>query len=56
MTAILLFAAALRAGTKEAVVAVCIPHLVATGIRFWKLRHDIDRYATTASILLDSDC
>ena len=34
---------ALSVGTKEAVVAVSIPHLVATSIRFWKLRHNINR-------------
>jgi uncharacterized membrane protein YfcA len=33
---------ALSVGTKEAVVAVSIPHLVATAIRFWNLRHNID--------------
>jgi uncharacterized membrane protein YfcA len=31
-------------GTKQAVVAVSIPHLVATSIRFWNLRHKIDRH------------
>ena len=35
---------ALSVGTKEAVVAVSIPHLVATAIRFWNLRHNIDRH------------
>jgi uncharacterized membrane protein YfcA len=35
---------ALSVGTKEAVVAVSIPHLVATAIRFWTLRHKIDRH------------
>lgn len=34
---------ALSVGTKEAVVAVSIPHLFATAIRFWNLRHKIDR-------------
>jgi uncharacterized protein len=34
---------ALSVGTKNAVVAVSIPHLVATAIRFWNLRHTIDR-------------
>lgn len=34
---------ALSVGTKEAVVAVSIPHLVATAIRFWNLRRNIDR-------------
>lgn len=33
---------ALSVGTKEAVIAVSIPHLVATGLRFWTLRHNID--------------
>jgi len=31
-------------GTKQAVVAVSIPHLVATGIRFCNLRSKIDRH------------
>src|SRR5215467_4663507 len=35
---------ALSVGTKQAVVAVSIPHLVATSIRFWNLRHKIDRH------------
>ncbi|MCU1221463.1 MAG: hypothetical protein JWN42_2660 [Candidatus Angelobacter sp.] len=35
---------ALTLGTKEAVVAVSIPHLVATAIRFWNLRDKIDRH------------
>jgi len=35
---------ALSVGTKQAVVAVSIPHLVATGIRFWNLRSKIDRH------------
>jgi len=35
---------ALSVGTKEAVIAVSIPHLVATGIRFWNVRHKIDRH------------
>ncbi|HEY1939361.1 MAG TPA: sulfite exporter TauE/SafE family protein [Candidatus Angelobacter sp.] len=34
---------ALSVGTKEAVIAVSIPHLVATALRFWKLRRNIDR-------------
>src|SRR5262249_20504998 len=34
---------ALSAGTKEAVIAVSIPHFVATAIRFWSLRGSIDR-------------
>jgi uncharacterized membrane protein YfcA len=33
---------ALSVGTKEAVIAVSIPHLVATALRFWNLRHNID--------------
>lgn len=33
---------ALSVGTKEAVVAVSIPHLIATAIRFWSLRRNID--------------
>lgn len=33
---------ALSVGTKEAVVAVSIPHLVATALRFWNLRRSID--------------
>lgn len=32
------------AGTKLAVAAVSIPHLVATAIRFWKLRRHVDRH------------
>jgi len=35
---------ALSVGTKQAVIAVSIPHLVATAIRFWNLRHKIDRH------------
>jgi uncharacterized protein len=35
---------ALSVGTKEAVIAVSIPHLVATAIRFWSLRHKIERH------------
>src|SRR3954464_6551385 len=35
---------ALSVGTKQAVVAVSIPHLVATSIRFWNLRHKVDRH------------
>jgi uncharacterized protein len=34
---------ALSVGTKEAVIAVSIPHFVATAIRFWSLRGHIDR-------------
>jgi uncharacterized membrane protein YfcA len=33
---------ALSVGTKEAVIAVSIPHLTATAIRFWTLRRSID--------------
>src|SRR5262249_14891884 len=33
---------ALSVGTKEAVIAVSIPHLIATSIRMWALRHSID--------------
>lgn len=33
---------ALSVGAKEAVIAVSIPHLIATAIRFQTLRHDID--------------
>ena len=36
-----LFAA--RLGTKVAVAAVSIPHLIGTAIRFWKFRHNIDK-------------
>ena len=32
-----------QVGTKTAVAAVAIPHLVGTTIRFWRLRHHIDR-------------
>jgi uncharacterized membrane protein YfcA len=35
---------ALSVGTKQAVVAVSIPHLIATAIRFWNLRQKIDRH------------
>ena len=35
---------ALSVGTKQAVVAVSIPHLVATAIRFWNLRHMVNRH------------
>lgn len=35
---------ALSIGAKQAVVAVSIPHLVATAIRFWSLRDQIDRH------------
>ncbi|MEP6918914.1 MAG: sulfite exporter TauE/SafE family protein [Acidobacteriota bacterium] len=34
---------ALQAGTKTAVAAVSIPHLVGTLIRFWRLRGHVDR-------------
>src|SRR5215469_16546069 len=34
---------ALSVGTKQAVVAVSIPHLIATALRFWKLRHHVNR-------------
>ena len=37
-----LFAA--RMGTKVAVAAVAIPHFAGTAIRFWRLRHSIDRH------------
>jgi uncharacterized protein len=30
-------------GMKTAVAAVSVPHLIATALRFWKLRHDVDR-------------
>jgi len=33
---------AISVGTKEAVVAVSIPHFIATAIRFWALRRNID--------------
>ena len=29
---------AVSVGTKDAVVAVSVPHLVATALRFWKMR------------------
>jgi len=35
---------ALSVGTKQAVIAVSIPHLVATAIRFWNLRNKLDRH------------
>jgi uncharacterized membrane protein YfcA len=34
---------ALHAGTKTAVAAVSIPHLIGTAIRFWRLRASVDR-------------
>ena len=30
-------------GMKTAVAAVAVPHLIATALRFWNLRHDVDR-------------
>jgi uncharacterized protein len=32
-------------GMKTAVAAVAVPHIIATALRFWKLRHDVDRRA-----------
>src|SRR5512143_1080540 len=34
---------ALRVGTQLAVAAVSIPHLLATALRFWRLRAHVDR-------------
>src|SRR3954470_8613326 len=34
---------AVRAGTKTAVAAVAIPHLIGTAMRFWHLRRSLDR-------------
>ena len=34
---------ALQAGTKTAVAAVSVPHLIGTGLRFWALRASLDR-------------
>ncbi|MCU1384550.1 MAG: hypothetical protein JWL71_3247 [Acidobacteria bacterium] len=34
---------ALHAGTKTAVAAVSIPHLIGTAVRFWHLRGQVDR-------------
>ena len=34
---------ALHAGTKTAVAAVSIPHVIGTAIRFWRLRASLDR-------------
>src|SRR4030081_760966 len=34
---------AIAVGTKTAVAAVSVPHLVGTAIRFWRLRRDVDR-------------
>ena len=34
---------AVQYGMKTAVVAVAGPHLIATALRFWKLRRDVDR-------------
>jgi uncharacterized membrane protein YfcA len=36
-------ALALKTGTKLAVAAIAIPHVVATAQRFWVLRHHVDR-------------
>jgi uncharacterized membrane protein YfcA len=36
-------ALALETGTRIAVAAVAIPHLVGTAQRYWKLRHHVDR-------------
>jgi uncharacterized membrane protein YfcA len=33
---------ALQAGTKTAVAAVSLPHLIGTGLRFWRLRDSLD--------------
>lgn len=33
----------LQIGTRLAVAAISIPHLVATFVRFWMLRKDVDR-------------
>lgn len=35
---------AIRYGMKTAVVAVAVPHLIATLLRFWRLRRDVDRH------------
>ncbi len=34
---------ALHVGTKTAVAAVSVPHLIGTSIRFWRLRANVDR-------------
>jgi uncharacterized protein len=34
---------ALQVGTKTAVAAVSVPHLIGTGLRFWRLRASLDR-------------
>jgi uncharacterized membrane protein YfcA len=34
---------ALQVGTKTAVAAVSVPHLIGTGLRFWRLRGSLDR-------------
>jgi uncharacterized membrane protein YfcA len=34
---------ALQVGTKTAVAAVSVPHLIGTGLRFWRLRDSLDR-------------
>ena len=34
---------AVRYGMKVAVAAVAVPHFIATALRFWKLRRDVDR-------------
>jgi uncharacterized membrane protein YfcA len=34
---------AMSVGTRTAVAAVSIPHVVGTAVRFWLLQHDLDR-------------
>lgn len=35
---------AVRVGTRLAVAAISIPHFLATALRFWRLRHHVDRH------------
>jgi uncharacterized membrane protein YfcA len=39
---------------KAAVGAVSIPHVIATGLRFWRLRHDVDRKVWTGFGLMNA--
>jgi uncharacterized membrane protein YfcA len=44
---------AVRAEAKLAVAAVSIPHVVGTAVRFWLLRGDVDRRASSSGSALD---
>jgi hypothetical protein len=45
---------ALRFGTNVAVAAVTIPHALATGVRCWRLRANVDRHVLTRFGLLSA--